>query len=109
MEEKLDESSNFKFLEDKTSKEDLLWVTQKGDTVTTFFMKMPEDRNQPGAIEEIISSTLRYALVYICYLHHCHKGICRRKKPLVQIMDPEKSQCIQKNNTLEVKTSGLIV
>jgi hypothetical protein len=52
--------------------------------------------------------TLRYALIYI-YLHHCHKGICRRKEPLVQIMDPEKSQCIQKNNTLEVKTSGLIV
>ena len=25
------------------------------------------------------------------------------------IMDPEKSQCIQKNNTLEVKTPGLIV
>jgi hypothetical protein len=53
--------------------------------------------------------TLRYALVYIYYLHHCHKGICRRKEPLVQIMDPEKSQCIQKNNTLEVKTPGLIV
>jgi hypothetical protein len=27
----------------------------------------------------------------------------------VQIMNPEKSQCIQKNNTLEVKTLGLIV
>jgi hypothetical protein len=27
----------------------------------------------------------------------------------VQTMDPEKSQCIQKNNTLEVKTPGLIV
>jgi hypothetical protein len=65
MEDKLDESSNFKFLEDKTSKEDLLWMTQKGDVVTTFFMKMPKDRNQPGAIEEIISSTLMYALVYI--------------------------------------------
>jgi hypothetical protein len=25
------------------------------------------------------------------------------------IMDPERSQCIQKNNTLEVKTPGLIV
>ena len=53
--------------------------------------------------------TLRYALVYIYYLHHFHKGTCRRKEPLVQIMDPKKSQCIQKNNTLEVKTPGLIV
>jgi hypothetical protein len=53
--------------------------------------------------------TLRYALVYIHSLHHCHKDICRRKEPLVQTMDPEKSQCIQKNNTLEVKTPGLIV
>jgi hypothetical protein len=34
MEVKLDGSSNFKFLEDKTSKEDLLWVIQKGVTLT---------------------------------------------------------------------------
>jgi hypothetical protein len=54
MEDKIDESSSFKFLEDKTLEEDLLWVIQKGDTVTTFFMKMSEDRNQPGAIGEII-------------------------------------------------------
>ena len=40
MEDKLDGSSNFKFLKDKTSEEDLLWVIQKGDTVTTFFMNM---------------------------------------------------------------------
>jgi hypothetical protein len=40
MEDKLDESNNFKFLEDKTSEEDLLWVIQKGDSMTTFFMKM---------------------------------------------------------------------
>ena len=30
MEDKLGWSSNFKFLEDKTSEEDLLWVIQKG-------------------------------------------------------------------------------
>jgi hypothetical protein len=30
MKAKLDGSSNFKFLEDKTSKEDLLWEIQKG-------------------------------------------------------------------------------
>jgi hypothetical protein len=83
MEDKLDESSNFKFLEDKTSEEDLLWVIQKGDTVTTFFMKMPEDRNQPGAIGEIISAPSGMHL-YIYYLYHCHEGTCRRKELLVQ-------------------------
>jgi hypothetical protein len=46
MEDKHDGSSNFKFLEDKTSKEDLFWVIQKGDIVTTSFMKMSEDRDQ---------------------------------------------------------------
>jgi hypothetical protein len=50
MEDKLDGSSIFKFLEDKTSEEGLLWVIQKGETLTTFFMKMSEDRDQPGAI-----------------------------------------------------------
>jgi hypothetical protein len=30
MEDKLDGSSNLKFLKDKTSEEDLLWVIQKG-------------------------------------------------------------------------------
>ena len=54
MEDNLDGSSNFKCLEEKTLKEDLLWVIQKGETVTTSFMKMSEDRNQPVAIGEII-------------------------------------------------------
>ena len=35
IEDKLDGSSNFKFLEDKTSEEDLLWVIQKGLPETT--------------------------------------------------------------------------
>jgi hypothetical protein len=35
MEDKLDGSSNFKFLEDKTSEENLLWVIQKGLPETT--------------------------------------------------------------------------
>ena len=34
MEVKLDGSSDFKFLEDKTSKEDLLWVIKKCVTLT---------------------------------------------------------------------------
>jgi hypothetical protein len=54
MEDKFDGSRKFKFLEDKTSEEDILWVIQKGDTVTTFFMKMLEDKDKPGAIGEII-------------------------------------------------------
>jgi hypothetical protein len=29
----------------------------KGDTVTIFFIKISEDRNQPGAIGEIISTS----------------------------------------------------
>jgi hypothetical protein len=40
MEDKLDGSSNFKFLEEKTSEEGLWWVIQKGDTMTTLFMEM---------------------------------------------------------------------
>jgi hypothetical protein len=55
--------------------------------------------------------TLRYALVCIYYLYHCHEKNCRKKEPLffVEVMNPEGSQCIQRNNTLEVKTPGLIV
>jgi hypothetical protein len=34
MEDKVDDLSNFKFLEDKNSKEDLLWVIQKGVAMT---------------------------------------------------------------------------
>jgi prolyl oligopeptidase PreP (S9A serine peptidase family) len=67
MEDKLDKSSNFKFLEDKTSEEDLLWVTQKGDTMTTFFMMMSEYKNHRGAIGEIISAPSGMHL-YIYYL-----------------------------------------
>jgi hypothetical protein len=93
MEDKLEESSNFKFLEDKTSEEDLLWVIQKGDTVTTFFMKMSEDRNQQGAIGEIVSVPSGMHL-YIYYLHHCHEGNCRRKEPFSKFMDPKGSQSI---------------
>ena len=83
MKDNLDESSNFKFLEDKTSKEGLLWVIQKGDTVTTFFMKMSEDKDQPCAIGEIISAPSGMHL-YIYYLYNCHKGNCRRKEPLLK-------------------------
>jgi hypothetical protein len=108
MEDKLDESSNFKFLEDKTSEEDLLWVIRKGNTVTIFFMKISEDRNQPGAIGEIISTPSGMHL-YIYYLYHCHEGNCGRKEPFAEVMDPKGSQCIQRNNTPEVKTPGLIV
>jgi hypothetical protein len=47
--------------------------------------------------------------LYIYYLYHCHEGNCRTKEPFVEVLNPEGSQCIQRNNTLEVKTPGLIV
>jgi hypothetical protein len=90
LEDKLDESSNFKFLEDKISREDLLWVIQKGVTVTTSFMKMLEDSDQPCAIREIISAPSGMHL-YIYYLYHCHQGNCRTKEPFVEVLDPEGS------------------
>ena len=80
----------------------------KGDTMTTFSMKISKDRDQPSAIGEIISAPSGMHL-YIYYLYHCHEGNCRRKEPFAEVMDPEGSQCIQRNNTLEVKTPGLIV
>jgi hypothetical protein len=69
MEDKLDGSINFKFMENKTSKEELLWVIQKGDTVTTSFMKMSEDRDHPCAIGEIISAPLGMHLYIYCLYH----------------------------------------
>jgi hypothetical protein len=65
-------------------------VIQKGDTMSNFFMKMLEDRNQPGAIGEIISTPSGMHL-YIYYLYHCHEGNCRRKEPFAKVMDPEGS------------------
>jgi hypothetical protein len=76
--------------------------------VTTFFMKVSEDRDQPGAIGEIISTPSGMHL-YIYYLYDCHEDNCRRKEPFTEVMDQEGSQCIQRNNTLEVKNPGLIV
>jgi hypothetical protein len=90
MEDKIDGPRKFKFLEENTSKEDLLWVIQKGDIVTAFFMKMSEDRDQPCAIGEIISTPLGMHL-YIYYSCHCHEGNCRRKEPLTEVMDPKGS------------------
>jgi hypothetical protein len=149
MEDKLDGSSNFKFMEDKTSEENLLWVIQKkrvyqrqqlmngrkmttrqvsqpstqaltlkgqlknnkmtkGDTVTTFFRKISEDKDQPGSIGEI-KSTPSGMYLYIYYLYACHEGNCRRKEPFVEVLDREGSQCIKRKNTLELKTLGLII
>ena len=71
--------------------------------MTTSFMKMLEDRDHPCAIRKIISTPSGMHL-YIYYLYHCHEGNCRRKEPFVEAMDPEGSQCIQRKNTLEVKT-----
>jgi hypothetical protein len=82
MEDKLYGSSNFNFLEDKTSNEDLLWVIQKCDTMTTSFMKMSKNKSQSCAIGEIISTPSCMHL-YIYYLYHCHEGNCRTKEPFL--------------------------
>jgi hypothetical protein len=58
--------------------------------VTTSFMKMLEDRDQPCAIGEIISMPLGMHL-YIYYLYHYHEGNCGTKEPFVEAMDPEGS------------------
>jgi hypothetical protein len=108
MEDKPDGSSNFKLLEDKTSKEDLLWVIQKGVTMTYLLHEDVKDKYQPCAIGEIISTPSGMHL-YIYYLYHSHEGNCKTKEPFAEVLDPEGSQCIQKNNKLEVKTPGLII
>jgi hypothetical protein len=68
MEDKLDGSSNFKFLEDKTSEEDLLWVIQKGDTMTILFMQMSRGQRLVRCHWRNHISVLRYALVYILFV-----------------------------------------
>jgi hypothetical protein len=68
MEDNLDGSSNFKFLEDKTSEEDLLWVIQKGDTMNTLFMKMSRGQRSTRCHWRNHINTLRYALVYILFV-----------------------------------------
>jgi hypothetical protein len=65
MEDKLDGSSNFKFLEYKTSEEGLLWVIEKGDTMTTLFMKMSRGQRSTKCHWRNHINTLRYALVFV--------------------------------------------
>jgi hypothetical protein len=40
----------------------------KGDIVTTFFMNIPEDRNKPSAIGEIISAPSGDILVLVLFV-----------------------------------------
>jgi hypothetical protein len=92
MEDKLEGSSNFKFLEENNSEGDLLWVIQESDTMTTLFMKMSRGHKPARCIGEIISAPSGMHL-YIYYLYHYHERNCRIL--LVEAMDPEGSQCIQ--------------
>jgi hypothetical protein len=108
MEDKLDGSSKFKVPEDKNLEEDLLWVIQKGDTMTTLFMKMSRGQRSSWCYSRNHISTLMYALVYIICIIFM-RGIAGGRNLLAKVMDSEGSRCIQKNNTLEVKTPGLIV
>jgi hypothetical protein len=71
-------------------------------------MKMSEDRDKPCAIGEIISTPSAMHL-YIYYLYHFHEGVCRMKEPFAKVLYPEGSQCIHRNNTLEVRTPCLII
>jgi hypothetical protein len=60
MEVKLDGSSNFKFLEDKSSKEDLLWVIKKGVTVTYL---LHEDVKRTKISQEPLEKSYQHPLV----------------------------------------------
>jgi hypothetical protein len=110
MEFKLDGSSNFKFLEDKNSKEDLLWVIQKCVTVTYLLhedVKRTKINHEPLEKSYQLSTPSGMKL-YIYYLYRCHEGNCRRKEHFVDVMDSEGSQWIQRKNTLKVKTSRFV-
>jgi hypothetical protein len=68
MEDNLDGSSNFKTPEDKASEEELLWVIQKGDTMTTLFMKMSRGQRSTRCHWRNHINILKYALVYILFV-----------------------------------------
>jgi hypothetical protein len=68
MEDKLDGSSNFKFLEDNTLEEGLLWVIQKCDTMTTLFMNTSRGQRSARCYWTNHINTLSYALVYILFV-----------------------------------------
>ena len=58
--------------------------------------------------ESSLVYSLKYALVYVIFAS-LSWGYLQEKGTLAEIMDPEGSQYIQRNNTLEVKTPGFIV
>jgi hypothetical protein len=68
MEVNLDGSSNFKFLEDKTSKEDLLWVIQKGVTVTYL---LHEYVKRTKIIQEPLEKSYQHPQVCTCIYIIC--------------------------------------
>jgi hypothetical protein len=84
MEDKLDRLSNFKFLEDKTSNEDLLSVIQKGVIVTYLLHEDVRGQRSSMCLWRNHINTLRYSLIYIYYLYHCHEGNCHTKEPLLK-------------------------
>jgi hypothetical protein len=79
----------------------------KVDTMTIFFIKISEDRDQPRAIGEIISASSGMHL-YILFVSLSRVKL-QEEGTFAEVMDPEGSQCIQRNNALKVKTPGLIV
>jgi hypothetical protein len=109
MEVKTDGSSKFKFLEEKTSKEELLWVIKKGDTVTYLlheYVKRKKIRQEP--LEKSYQHPQVCTCIYIMRIIVMGE-IAGGRNIFVEVVDPEGYQCIQRNNTLKVKTPGLIV
>jgi hypothetical protein len=68
MEVKLDGSSNFKFLEDKNSKEELLWVIKKG--VTMIYL-LHEDVKRKKIIQEPLEKSYQHPQVCTCIYIIC--------------------------------------
>jgi hypothetical protein len=68
MEVNLDGSSNFKFLKDETSKEDLLWVIQKGVTMTYL---LHEDVKRKKINQEPLEKSYQHPHVHTCIYIIC--------------------------------------
>ena len=68
IEVKLDGSSKFKFLEDKTSKEDLLWVIKKCVTVTYL---LHEDVKRTKINQEPLEKSYKHPHVCTCIYILC--------------------------------------
>jgi hypothetical protein len=94
MEVILDGSRNIKFLEDKTSKEELLWIIQNGVIVTYLlheYVKRTKINHDP------LEKSYRHPHVCTCIYIICiivMREIVRGRNLFYEFMDLEGSQCI---------------